>query len=87
MLVTRSSYVPFDPSKSKESVEAMKRLESSIEEIPAWMIANYMCLNDGMTEFQILGDKTHLEKVMINYVTVGNRSKKTARNIGTHFNT
>ena len=43
----------------------MKRLESCIEEIRAWMTAN-----DGKTEFQILGGEADLKKVKINHVTV-----------------
>ena len=81
-------YVPFNPCNSEESVGAMKRLECCIEEIRAWMTENYLCLNDGKTEFQILGGKADLEKVKINQVTVGNskiEAKDTARNIGAHF--
>ena len=52
------------------------------------MTENYLCLNDGKTEFQILGGKADLEKVKINQVTVGNskiEAKDTPRNIGAHF--
>ena len=81
-------YVPFDPFNSGECVEAMKRLECCIEEIRVWMTENYLCLNDGKTEFLILGGKADLEKVNINHVTVGNskiEANDTARNIGAHF--
>ena len=81
-------YVPFDPCNSGECVEAMKRLECCIEEIRVWMTENYLCLNDGKTEFLILGGKADLEKVNINHVTVGNskiEANDTARNIGAHF--
>ena len=47
-------YVPFNPCNSGESLEAMKRLECCIEEIRTWMTENYLCLNDGKTEFLIL---------------------------------
>ena len=50
--------------------------------IRAWMKTNYLCLNDGKTEFQILGGKQDLEKVTINHVTV---AKDTAGNIGAYF--
>ena len=72
----------------RECVEAMKRLECCIEEIRVWMTENYLCLNDGKTEFLILGGKADLEKVNINHVTVGNskiEANDTARNIGAHF--
>ena len=52
------------------------------------MTENYLCLNDGKTEFLILGGKADLEKVNINHVTVGNskiEANDTARNIGAHF--
>ena len=52
------------------------------------MTENYLCLNDGKIEFQILLGKADLEKVKINQVTVGNskiEAKDTARNIGAHF--
>ena len=81
-------YVPFDPCNSGESVQAMKRLECCIEAIRAWMTENYLCLNDGKTEFLILGGKADLAKVRINQVTVGNskiEATDTARNIGAHF--
>ena len=81
-------YVPSDPCNSGESVEAVKRLECCIEEIRAWMTENYLCLNDGKTEFLILGGQADLEKVKINQITVGNskiEAKDTARNIGAHF--
>ena len=81
-------YAPFDPCNSRESIEAMKRLECCVEEIRAWMTENYLCLNDGKTKFLILGGKADLEKVKINQVTVGNskiKGKDTARNIGAHF--
>ena len=56
-------YVPFDPCNSGECVEAMKRLECCIEEIRVWMTENYLCLNDGKTEFLILGGKADVEKL------------------------
>ena len=52
------------------------------------MTENYLYLNDGKTEFLILGGKADLEKVNINHVTVGNskiEANNTARNIGAHF--
>ena len=66
----------------------MKRLECCTEEIRVWMTENYPCLNDGKTEFLILGGKADLEKVNINHVIVGNskiKANDTARNIGAHF--
>ena len=53
-----------------------------------WMTENYLCLNDGKTEFLILGSKADLEKVKINQVTLGNskiEATDTANNIGAHF--
>ena len=61
--------------------------KNCVEEIWAWMKANYLCLYDGKTEFQILRGKADLEKVMINHATVGNNkieAKETARNIRAH---
>ena len=87
MLMTRSSMFLLI-HLILESVEAMKRLKCCIEEIRAWMTENYLCLNDGKTEFQILGGKADLEKVTTNQVMVGNRNmeaKDTARDIGAHF--
>ena len=52
------------------------------------MTANYLCLNDGKTEFQILGTKVDLQKVTINHITVGYNkieATDTARNIGVYF--
>ena len=80
---------PCDPSNSGESIEAMERLESCIEEIREWMTANYLCLNDCKTEFQILaGSKADPAKFTINHITVAVskiKIRKTARNILARF--
>ncbi len=77
----------FHPNDSKS---AMDQLEGCIEEIRQWMAAHYLKLNDGKTEFMILGTSKDVEKVQVTTVNVGGVKipvSPTARNIGAYLDT
>lgn len=49
-------------------------IESVIEDIRNWMIMNKLKLNDGKTEFMVIGNRKQVNKVSINSIDVGDRS-------------
>jgi hypothetical protein len=64
-----------------------QRLESCIEEVRRWMANNMLKLNDGKTEYMILGSKHALRNLneTMNYITIGKEKIQmapSARNIG-----
>jgi hypothetical protein len=78
-------YIYFDV---KDTEVAMERLEKCIAEISAWMKENMLQLNDGKTEFLIMGSKIQLGKLNAPILHMGEFEIKpttSARNIGAYF--
>ena len=53
----------FKPSVSNAEKEAINTLERSLYNIKNWMDKNCLKMNDGKTEFMIMGSKHQTEKM------------------------
>ncbi len=55
-------YISFKMSQDA----ALKAMESCVNDIRTWMIVDKLKLNDGKTEFMVIGTKQQLSKLMLN---------------------
>ena len=62
------AYIPCDPTSPENEVST---LEACVSEVCMWMVQNQLKLNDGKTEFMIIGKKSSLAKVPETHVTIG----------------
>ena len=58
-------YVSFSPSQSAEADAALKSITHCVSDVRSWMISDNLMLNDGKTEFVILGTKQQLAILII----------------------
>ena len=84
-------YLSLKPNTSSSQYEAIiEKIGLCIKAIRAWMITDKLKLNDGKTEFLIIGTRQQLSKVHIEKLSVGDVSvapATVARNLGTWFDT
>ena len=79
-------YMSFKPYSKECETGCISAMETCIKAIRAWMIEDKMKLNDGKTEFLIIGSRQQLEKVRIDMLSVGNIDifpVSNAKNLGT----
>ena len=78
-------YFSFSPSDSLSEVDAAVAMENCIREVRAWMREDILWLNDGKTEFLLIGSRKQLAKLTINSIKFGNADiapVSYARNLG-----
>jgi hypothetical protein len=56
-------YLSFKPSLSTSQEDALCAMESCIEKIRRWMIQDKLLMNDGKTEFWVIGTRQQLCKL------------------------
>ena len=81
-------YISILPKSVVDEKVAFSRIESCVEEIRSWMDLNKLKLNDGKTEFLLLGRKAQLNKVSCGVMTVRSATISTSglvRNLGVLF--
>lgn len=81
-------YLSFRTDSFASEMEALNAMEQCVRAVRAWMIIDKMKMNDGKTEFMIIGTRQQLTKVTIYSLTVGNSSITAvdkARNLGVWF--
>ena len=81
-------YLSFKPDSEVSQTAALDAMERCVKDIRTWMIVNKLKINDGKTEFMIIGTKQQLCKVNIDHLTVGGSSinpVSVAKNLGTWF--
>ena len=81
-------YISFLPKSAVDEKVAFSQIESCVEEIRSWMDSNKLKLNDGKTEFLLLGRKAQLNKVSCGSMTVGSVTISTSglvRSLGVLF--
>ena len=81
-------YMSFKPSDTLSEIEAVAVLENCIHDVRAWMKEDMLWLNDGKTEFLLIGSRQQLAKVSIDSIKVGDADITpvlSARNLGTWF--
>ena len=79
-------YMSFKSDSKECENRCVSAMETCIKAIRTWMIEDKMKLNDGKTEFLIIGSRQQLEKVRIDMLSVGNVdifSVSSAKNLGT----
>ena len=59
-------YISFKPESEMGQDAALKAMESCVNDIRTWMIVDKLKLNDGKTEFMVIGTKQQLSKLMLN---------------------
>ena len=81
-------YLSFCPNAVSSQASALSAMEGCIHVVRKWMLGNGLMLNDGKTEFIILGTRQQLAKVNIDGIKVGSsRVSPTpiVRNLGAWF--
>ena len=76
------AYILCEPTSPENEVST---LEACVSEVRMWMVQNQLKLNDGKTEFMIIGKKSSLSKVPETHVTIGCEDitgSSTVRNLG-----
>ncbi len=63
-------YLAFSPNTSICQENAVSRMESCLDDVKQWMLANKLKMNDGKTEFLIIGSSQQLEKVEFDSIRV-----------------
>ena len=81
-------YLSFKPDSNASQMDAVCAVESCLRDIRTWMAVDKLKLNDGKTEFILIGTRQQLNKVNISQITVGNASVPavmSVRNLGAWF--
>ena len=77
-------YLPFQPNDSAAQDSAMKGMDARLQDIS--LIRDRLMINDGKTEFVIIGTKAQLRKIHQNSLIVGEcevfPSDEAIRNLG-----
>ena len=55
-------YISFHPQRPSELDDVTQRINACLDEIKAWMVSNYMKLNEGKTELLVMGRPHILKK-------------------------
>ncbi|CAB4000756.1 Hypothetical predicted protein [Paramuricea clavata] len=67
-------YVSFKPDSTCDQLAAVAALEHCIDVIKDWMLSDKLKVNDGKTEFLIIGTRQQLAKVNFNSLRIGDNS-------------
>ena len=84
----RQLYLSFKADSTSSQTDAVAAMEKCIKVIRAWMIEDKLKLNDGKTEFMLIGTRQQLSKANIDSLCVGDSTVtpvSVARNLGTWF--
>ena len=65
------AYISFDAADEQA---ALAKLEICLKEVRQWMAANWLKLNDTKTEFIVFGNKSNLDELKTDRVTLGDAS-------------
>ena len=64
-------YFSFKPSDQTTQEEALQAIQNCVSDVRKWLLANKLKINDGKTEFLIIGSKKQLNKVTIDSIRIG----------------
>ena len=64
-------YLSFCPNTTLSQENAVSRMETCLDSVKQWMLANKLKMNDGKTEFLIIGSQQQLDKIGFNSIRVG----------------
>ena len=78
-------YLSFKPTDQVSQEDALQSIQDCISDVRKWMLANKLKINDGKTEFMMIGSKHNLNKLNINSIKIGDTEIKpvtSLRNLG-----
>ena len=78
-------YLSFKPDHTANETSALLAMQSCVVEIKKWLCNDKLLMNDGKTEFIIIGTKQQLAKVNIDNITIAETNVKpisVAKNLG-----
>lgn len=78
-------YLSLKPTDQVSHDDALQSLQHYISNVRKYMLANKLKINDGKTEFMIIGSKHNLSKLNINSIKIGDAEIKAVsslRNLG-----
>ena len=81
-------YLSFKPDGATNELDVICALQNCIKDIRTWMTVDKLKLNDGKTEFLIIGTAAQLKKVNISSILIGQDNVPVvscARNLGVWF--
>ena len=64
-------HLAFKPGCASSTDDAIAAMERCVNEIRAWMLCDKLMINDGKTDFVIIGTRQQLSKVHIDSLAVG----------------
>ena len=67
----RELYLAFRPDDRDTQNSAVVAMEACIQDVRRWMITDKLKIDDGKTEFTLIGTRAQLKKVDIGKITVG----------------
>ena len=79
-------YLAFQPGCASSTDDAIAAMERCVNEIRAWMLCDKLKINDGKTEFVIIGTRQQLSKVHVDSLAVGDAQVspvRSVKNLGT----
>ena len=79
-------YLAFKPGCASSTNDAIVAMERCVNEIRAWMLWDKLKINDGKTEFVIIGTRQQLSKVHVDSLAVGDAQVspvQSVKNLGT----
>ena len=62
-------YISFKPDAGADQAAAVTAMQNCIDDVKRWMLADKLKLNDGKTEFILIGTRQQLAKVKWKIVT------------------
>ena len=66
-----SKIVAFKPDTAANTENAFAAVELCAQDIRAWMLCDKLEINDGKTDFILIGTRQQLLKVLVNSLAVG----------------
>ena len=81
-------YLGFTPHSHYHQDNALSAMEDCLRDVKDWMVQNKLKMNDGKTEFIIIGSSQQLKKIEYDFIMVGDTSVKAVdcvRNLGAYF--
>ena len=78
-------YLSFKPTDQVSQEDALQSIQACISDVRKWMLANKLKINDGKTEFMIIGSKHNLSRLNITSIKIGDTEIKpvtSLRNLG-----
>ncbi len=74
-------YLAFSPNSIESQQEAITQMENCLADVKSWMLSYKLKMNDGKTEFLIIGSRQQLAKLSVDSIKVGDTSVLAVDNV------